>query len=279
MGVLELIKIIIIGITEGVAEWLPISSTGHMILVFELIKPNVSDEFLEMFLVVIQLGAIAAIPTLYFDRIIPCLKGKCLAQKRDVYQLWQRIAIASFPAVAVGFFVELVDLNEWLNSYITVAISLILYGVAFVALPKIISGRMTKPTKITIDNKDAFLLGMFQMLSIVPGTSRSGATMLGGMIIGKDAVVSTEFSFFMAIPVMLGASLLKIFKFFLSGSVLTAYECVYLAVGMLISYLVSIVSIRFLLNVVRRRGLLPFGIYRILLGIAVILVLAIKKCG
>ena len=273
----ELIKVIIIGITEGVTEWLPISSTGHMILLSELMKLNASDEFLEMFLVVIQLGAICAVPTLYHDRIFP--KGKDAGEKQAVYQVWYKVAIATVPAVLMGFLIEAFRFDDLLNDYIVVAVALVVYGVAYICLPKIMRGRTILRNDNSLSSKDAFVIGLFQTLALIPGTSRSGSTMLGGMIIGKDPVIATEFSFVMAIPVMLGASVLKIVKFFASGYSFCAWEVLCLLTGMIISYGVSIVSIRFLLSFVKRHGLHAFGIYRILLGVAVILIYVIKKCG
>ena len=277
MYLLELIKVVIIGITEGVTEWLPISSTGHMILLSELMRLDVSDEFLKMFLVVIQLGAICAVPTLYRERILPF--GKDAGKKRDVYQLWCKVVIGTVPALLAGFLIEASGLDVVLNSYIVVAAALVVYGVVYIYLPKIIRSRMGYFTDESLSAKDAFMIGLFQALALIPGTSRSGSTMLGGMILGKDPVSATEFSFVMAIPVMLGASVLKILKFFASGCSFGTWELFCLLVGMLVSYGVSIVSIRFLLSFVKRHGLRSFGIYRIILGTLVILIYVIKKCG
>ncbi len=269
MDLPELFKVIIIGIVEGVTEWLPISSTGHMILINEIIKLDVSDSFLEMFLVVIQLGAICAVPTLFYDKIFPL--GKSRDERRPVFELWKKVFVGIIPAVATGLIFEIFGIEEYINKYLVVATMLIIYGIAFLIMPKIISGRKNFSEKTELCIIDAFKIGIFQALSLIPGTSRSGATMLGGMALGYDAVASAEFSFFMAIPVMLGASLVKVLKFALSGFAPTAQELVFLTVGMAVSYAVSMASIRFLLEFVKKRGVRAFGIYRIVLGLIVII--------
>ena len=279
MGLLELMKVIIISITEGITEWLPISSTGHMILISELIKPNLSDSFIEMFLVVIQLGAIFAVPTLYFERIFPVGNKFDLEARHEVYSLWKKVIVGTLPTLFIGLLFELCDIDGMLKNNITVAIALIVYGIIYIVLPKIISSRKQYVADSRIGLMDALCIGAFQSLSLVPGTSRSGVTMLGGMILGKSAVASTEFSFFMAIPAMLGASVLKIVKFLSSGLALNTEEWTYLLTGVLVSYCVSIISIRYLLSFVKRHGLRFFGIYRIVLGFVVILFHIVKKCG
>ncbi len=277
MQLSELFKIIIIGIIEGVTEWLPISSTGHMILVNELISLEVSDAFLELLLVVIQLGAIAAVPTVFYKKLFPF--GKSREERHSVHELWGKVLVGMIPAVVLGFIFEMTGIDRYLDNYVVAAVALIIYGIAFLILPRIINGRNNILIKKEMSAADAFGIGMYQTLSLIPGTSRSGATMLGGMLLGYDAASSAEFSFFMAIPVMLGASGLKIVSFLLSGASPTSHELVILLVGMIISYLVSIASIRFLLDFVKGHGVRAFGIYRIILGAVVIFIFIAKKYG
>lgn len=277
MHLSELFKVIIIGIVEGVTEWLPISSTGHMIIVNEFVRLDVSDEFFEMFIVVIQLGAICAVPTVFHNKIFPFCKSK--EERGAVYELWKKVLIGIVPAVVIGLFFEIMNVDSYVNNHIIVAITLIAYGIVFLILPKIIRGRNDNILKTELTAGDALRVGLCQTLSLIPGTSRSGATMIGGMLLGYDVVLSAEFSFFMAIPVMLGASVLKVVGFVFSGFVLTPKEIFVLIIGTLVSYAVSIVSIRFLLDFVKHRGLSAFGIYRIILGVIVIVIFLIKKYG
>lgn len=265
---MEIIKAILFGILEGITEWLPISSTGHMILLNEFVTLNVSAEFWEMFLVVIQLGAILAVVLLYWNKIFPFhFKEKPVVQK-DIFVLWFKILVACIPAAVVGLaFDDVFDAlfyNPW-----CVAIALIVFGVAFIVIEN--HNKNTKP-KITqlsqITYKTALIIGVFQLLAaIFPGTSRSGATIVGALLIGVSRTVAAEFTFFLAIPVMLGASLLKLVKF---GFNFTGPEAVILLVGMVVAFVVSIVVIRFLMGYIKKHDFKVFGWYRIVLGIAVL---------
>ncbi len=268
MDIMEIIKAILFGIVEGITEWLPISSTGHMILLNEFVTLNVSAEFWEMFLVVIQLGAILAVVLLYWNKIFPFhFKEKPVVQK-DIFVLWFKILVACIPAAVVGLaFDDVFDAlfyNPW-----CVAIALIVFGVAFIVIEN--HNKNTKP-KITqlsqITYKTALIIGVFQLLAaIFPGTSRSGATIVGALLIGVSRTVAAEFTFFLAIPVMLGASLLKLVKF---GFNFTGPEAVILLVGMVVAFVVSIVVIRFLMGYIKKHDFKVFGWYRIVLGIAVL---------
>ena len=273
MEFLEILKAIFLGIVEGVTEWLPISSTGHMIIVDQLISLNVSEQFGKLFLVVIQLGAILAVAVTYFNRLNPFGKGKSEAERRSTLSLWGKVIVGAIPAAVAGVLLDdLLDaylMNEWV-----VAATLIIYGIAFIVIEhfKTRSGgeyRITSTDELTY--KDALRIGAYQVLSLIPGTSRSGSTILGGMLSGVDRKTSAEFSFFMAIPIMLGASGLKVLKFILSGMTATATELLYLALGMVVAFLVSLAAIRFLTDFVKRHTFAAFGVYRIILGAAVIL--------
>ncbi len=268
MSFLEIIKVIIIGIVEGITEWLPISSTGHMILIDELIKLDVTPEFMEMFLVVIQLGAILAVVCLYFHRLNPFSPRKNQQQKRDTFAIWGRVIVGCVPAVILGFL-----LDDWLNehfyNYQTVAVTLILYGIFFILLEN-----RNKTREFSVCNfkemtlKKAFAIGCFQCLSMVPGTSRSGSTILGAMLLGVDRKTSAEFSFFMAIPIMFGASLLKLVKF---GFSFTAAEIITLLIGMATAFIVSVLAIKFLMSYIQKKDFKIFGYYRIILGALVLI--------
>lgn len=270
MSFLELLKAILIGIVEGITEWLPISSTGHMILVDEFVKLNVSPEFLELFLVVIQLGAIMAVPVLFWNKLNPFSKKKSEAERKSTWSLLFKVAVGVLPAAVIGFlFDDLLD--KYLYNYIVVAIALIVYGVIFIFIEKMQSGKRYRIEDVNdLTYKDALIIGAFQMLSLIPGTSRSGSTIIGGMLTGVSRVASAEFSFFMAIPIMLGASLLKIVKFVMAGFSATGTEIAILLVGMFVSFIVSLFSIKFLMDFVKRHSFSPFGVYRIILGIVVI---------
>ena len=273
MRILEILKAIFIGIVEGITEWLPVSSTGHMILVDEFIHLDVSEEFLELFLVVIQLGAIAAVPILFFDKLNPFSKRKSSAERRNTWSLWFKVIVGVMPAALIGVFLD--DFfDEYFYNYIVVAITLIVYGVAFILIEKRknISNTTFRIERVEdLSYTDALKIGAFQVLSLIPGTSRSGSTILGGMISGVSREASAEFSFFMAIPVMLGASALKILKFILDGYTVTGAEIGLLLIGMAVSFIVSLFSIKFLMDFVKRHDFSPFGIYRILLGVAVLM--------
>ena len=277
MKLLEFLKAIILGIVEGITEWLPISSTGHMILLDEFIKLNVSDEFKEMFLVVIQLGAICAVPVFFFEKLNPFSKKKSEYEKKRTLGLWGKVIVGVIPAAALGLLLDDL-LDKYLYNYITVSITLIIYGILFIVVEKLKKGKEYRINDVyDITYKDALLIGSFQVLSLIPGTSRSGSTILGGMLTGVSRTASAEFSFFMAIPVMLGASLLKVVKFAVSGVSVSGLEISLLLVGIAVSFLVSILAIKFLMDFVKRHSFSPFGVYRIVLGIVVVAYFLIKK--
>ena len=269
MNLIELIKVLIIGIVEGITEWLPISSTGHMILVDEFIKLDVTDAFKEMFFVVIQLGAILAVVVLYFKKLMPFNKdaGKLQWDKKSL-MLWGKIIISCIPAAVIGLLFE-DTLDEVFYNSTVVSLMLIIYGVLFILIEK-------KHRNVTVDNidtmswKTAFAIGLFQVLSLIPGTSRSGATILGAMLIGTSREVAAEFTFFLAIPVMAGASALKILKYFMDGFSLSGDAMVILIVGMVTAFVVSILAIKFLVGYIKKNNFTVFGWYRIVLGIVVI---------
>lgn len=273
---LELIKAILIGIVEGVTEWLPISSTGHMILLDEFIKLDVSEPFLEMFMVVIQLGAILAVPILFFDKLNPFSKRKNEAEKKNTIKLWLKVIVGVAPAGVVGILID--DLAEhYLYNYVVVSLALIFYGIIFILIEKF-SARINRRIESVdaLSYGDALKIGMFQILSLVPGTSRSGSTIIGGLLSGVSRSASAEFSFFMAIPIMLGASALKVVKFLLDGFAVSANELLILLLGVITSFTVSYFSIKFLMDFVKRRDFKPFGIYRICLGAFVLLYFVVK---
>lgn len=275
----EVLKAIILGIIEGITEWLPISSTGHMILVDEFLRLNVSTEFKELFLVVIQLGAILAVPVIFFEKLNPFSKGKSQDEKKNTWSLWSKVIVGIIPAGLVG--VVLDDLiDEYFYNYIVVSIALIIYGIAFLLIERTKKARDNQYVIESVDAityKDAIKIGLFQTLSLIPGTSRSGSTILGGMLVGVNRTASAEFSFFMAIPIMLGASLLKILKFAVSGITATPSEIWLLIVGILVSFAVSLFAIKFLMDFVKRHSFSAFGIYRIALGVIVIIFFVIKS--
>lgn len=269
----ELLKVIVIGIIQGITEWLPISSTGHMILAEELLKLNVSDEFMEMFRVVIQFGSILAVVVLYFKKLNPFALSKSKAEKRDTWTLWFKVLVGIIPAGVVGVLLD--DwLDEHLYNYVTVAAALIVYGILFIIIEKRNKNR-SLPTKTLseLTYKKALAIGAFQMLSLIPGTSRSGSTIIGASILGCERPVAAEFSFFMAIPVMLGASLLKLVKF---GFDFTSTELVVMAVGVVTAFVVSVAAIKFLMDYIRKRDFSVFGWYRIVLGIIVLIWFAVR---
>lgn len=281
MFIVELLKTVILGIVEGITEWLPVSSTGHMILLNEFLQLNVSDEFMDMFLVVIQLGAILSVVVLFWNRLNFINPRKSEAEKRSILLLWTKILVGAVPAGIVGVIFEvLLDdfIDGYLYNYIVVAIALIVYGILFV----IIENR-NKDSRTIIDcvdalsYKDALKIGCFQILALVPGTSRSGSTMIGGLVSGVSRVATSEFSFFMAIPIMLGASGLKLLKFVIGGFVATGEEIIILIVGLAVSFFISLFSIKFLLDFVRRHSFKPFGIYRIVLGSVIVIYFLVKS--
>ncbi len=277
MEFIEILKSIILGIVEGVTEWLPVSSTGHMILFDEFLKLNVSPEFMEMFLVVIQLGAILAVPTLFFHRLNPFSGKKSTEEKKNTLSLWGKVIVGAVPAALVGLFLDDI-MEEYLYNYVVVAIALIVYGVLFIVVERIKSGKSYKVERAEdLSYTDALKIGAFQVLSLIPGTSRSGSTILGGMLSGVSRTASAEFSFFMAIPIMLGASGLKILKFLLGGFTASGAEIGLLIVGIVVSYLVSLAVIKFLMDFVKRHSFAPFGIYRIALGALVFVYFLVKE--
>ena len=272
MKFIEILKAIFIGIVEGITEWLPVSSTGHMILADEFIRLNVSDAFKEMFFVVIQLGAILAVPTLFFDRLNPISKKKSREEKKRTIDLWCKVIVGALPAAVAGLLLD--DfLDEHLYTPTVISIALIVYGIAFILIERM---KKVKANEFRVNDvseltyKDALTIGAFQILSLIPGTSRSGSTIIGGMLGGVSRVASAEFSFFMAIPIMLGASGLKILKFILEGATVSTFEIALLFIGIVVSYIVSVVVIKFLMDFVKRHSFSVFGIYRIVLGAVLI---------
>ena len=264
---MELIKTVILGVVEGLTEWLPISSTGHMILVDEFIKLDVSKSFMDMFLVVIQLGAILAVVVLNFEKLNPFAGYKNQAEKRATYRLWYKVIFACVPAGVIGLM-----FNKYMEEHFmtapVVATTLIFYGLLFIWIENYNKHRRPRINDLAnLDYRTAFIIGLFQVLSLVPGTSRSGATIIGGILFGTSRIVAAEFTFFLAIPVMFGASLLKMVKF---GLHYTGAEIVIMVVGMVTAFIVSILSIKFLLSYIKTNDFKAFGWYRIVLGIIVI---------
>ena len=270
---LEIIKAILMGIVEGVTEWLPISSTGHMILLEQIVKFNATEEFMSMFRVVIQLGAILAVVVLFWSKLWPFgIQHGRVISKPTVWQLWFKVVAATIPVLLIS------PLDDWMEAhfynYITVAAMLILYGVLFL----VIENRRSAPRVARLEQityKEAFLVGIWQMLAIIPGTSRSGATIVGGLLLGLSRACVAEFTFYLAIPVMAGASLLKVVKFVLSGVAMTGTEIAVLVVGCVVAFVVSLAAIRFLMDYVKRHNFKVFGVYRIVLGVIVLAVAAV----
>ena len=269
---MDIIKVIILGIIEGITEWLPISSTGHMILVNEFLKLNVTPEFMEMFLVVIQLGAILAVIFMFFKKLNPFKKDK--QERTDTINLWIKVIIGCIPAGIIGLLFD-DKIDELFYNATTVSITLIIYGMLFIIIENARKNKKSTTNSLhNITPKLALYIGLFQLLSLIPGTSRSGATILGGLMLGLDRSVAAEYTFFLAIPVMFGASLLKILKF---GLVFTTSEILILIVGMSSAFIVSILTIKYLLKYIKKNDFKIFGIYRIILGIIVILYFTIFK--
>lgn len=267
ISLIELLKVIILGVVEGLTEWLPVSSTGHMILVDEFIRLDVSTSFMDMFLVVIQLGAILAVVVLNIGKLNPFQKDKTKAERRAILDLWGKVVVACLPAAVIGLAFNKYMEEHFMNAPV-VAFMLILYGILFIVVERWNTRRTPRVESLeNLDYRTAFIIGMFQVLSLVPGTSRSGATILGGIIFGVSRYVATEFTFFLAIPVMFGASFLKLVKF---GWNYSGAELVILGVGMLTAFIVSILSIQFLLRYIRRNDFTAFGWYRIALGLVVL---------
>ena len=274
---IEVIKAILFGIVEGVTEWLPISSTGHMILLDEIVRLKVSPEFYEMFQVVIQLGAILAVVFLFFHKLNPFSVQKTVQERKSTWQLWFKVIVACLPSAVIGLL-----LDDWMDAHLynhaVVAIALIVYGVAFLCLER--DGKENRGrihSVYDIDYRTALLIGAFQCLALIPGTSRSGSTILGAIILGVGRAAGAEFSFFLAIPTMLGASALKLVKFLFSGVSATNLEIALLLVGCAVSFLVSLLVIRGLMEYVRKHSFRSFGIYRIVLGGVVLAWFLIQK--
>ena len=298
--IIEFLKALLIGIVEGITEWLPISSTGHMILVDEFVHLDVSDQFLALFLVVIQIGAILAVIIMYWNKLNPFSSTKTAYEKRATWHLWGMVVVGCIPAAIVGF-----ALDDWVNEHfynkVVVAIALIAYGVIFIFLERRNrekldhamrmyqrkarrNGRDASLERIDpdelvfdvtsvddIDWKMALKIGLFQCLAIIPGTSRSGSTIIGGMLFGCSRTAAAEFTFFMAIPVMLGWGLVKVVKFVLAGVAMTGTEIGVLIIGVVSAFIMSVVSIRFLMGYIKKNDFTVFGYYRIVVGIIVLL--------
>lgn len=264
----EVLKSGFLGVVEGVTEWLPVSSTGHMLLVDEFLTLNASDEFKRMFFIVIQLGAILAVTVLYFRRMIPVESDRGLRIKKQTVSVWLKVAVACVPGSAVtltaGDFVD-----SYLHTPQVIAFALIFYGLVFIFVESRLKGNNPRvDTLEEISFRDAFIIGLFQVLSIIPGTSRSGATVIGALAIGVSRVAAAEFTFFMAVPVMFGMSLLELLRF---GFVITAGEAVILASGAVTAFAVSLITVRMLIKYVSTKGFTVFGYYRILLGVCVLI--------
>ena len=270
---LDVLTVIILGIVEGITEWLPVSSTGHLILVGDVLQPGMSDAFMEMFNVVIQLGAIMAVVVLYFHKLNPFSKRKSKKQKLLTWQMWIKVLIASIPAAVIGLI-----FNDYLAAIfykpIPVAVMLIVYGVLFIIVENRNKGVRPKVTKISeLTIRMLLLIGVFQMLALIPGTSRSGATIIGALIIGVSRETAAEFTFFLAIPVMFGASFLKLVKF---GFHFTGAEFGLLMLGCVVSFVVSVVAIKFLMGYIKKHDFKVFGYYRIALGALILIVAAVR---
>ncbi len=271
---LEFLKVIFLGIVEGITEWLPISSTGHMILVEEFMELQVSPEFMEMFRVVIQLGAILAVVLLYFPKLWPFCSPKNGWIRKDTWALWFKVLVAVLPAAVIGIPFDDV-LDAMFYNYKTVAVTLIVYGVLFIVVENYNKKRTPKVTSLSeITYPLAIGIGIFQVLSLIPGTSRSGSTILGAILLGASRGIAAEFSFFLGIPVMFGASLLKLIKF---GFAFSATELLLLLVGMVTAFVVSILAIKFLMGYIKKNDFKPFGYYRIILGVLVLFYFIVMK--
>ncbi len=273
---IELLKAVLFGIVEGITEWLPVSSTGHLILLNEFVTLKVSEEFQSMFDVVIQLGAILAVIVLFFHKLNPFAPSKSKAEKQQTWSLWFKVVAAIIPSGVVG-----VLFDDWMDAHlhngIVVSVALIVYGIAFIMVERRNQGKFSRIVDDVhdIDYRTALMIGLFQCLSLVPGTSRSGSTILGAIMIGVGRSAGAEFSFFMAIPTMLGASAIKGLKFLLSGVEATGTEIGVLAVGCVVSFVVSLLVIKGLMEYVRKHSFSAFGVYRIVLGIVVLAYFAI----
>ena len=299
---IEILKALLIGIVEGITEWLPISSTGHMILVDAFVELDVSDSFLALFLVVIQIGAILAVIIMYFNKLNPFSRTKSDIEKRSTWRLWGMVVIGCVPAAIVGLL-----LDDWVNEHfynkVVVALMLIIYGVIFIILERrnrekleyVMFSRKRRGRPLTkeqaeramfrirtvddIDWKTALKIGLFQCLAIIPGTSRSGATIIGGMLCGCSRTAAAEFTFFLAIPIMLGWGLVKAVKFILAGVAMTLTEVVVLIVGIVSAFVMSVVAIRFLMSYIKKNDFEVFGWYRIIVGVLVLILFVLELVG
>lgn len=281
MFFVEIIKTVLIGIIQGITEWLPISSTGHMILFNALWPLDVPSEFWEMFSVVIQLGSIMAVVVLYFRKLNPFAPSKSAQEKKSTWSLWAKVLVGSVPAALVGLLInDFIDamlyegegeLYVRTGGALVIAAALIVYGLAFILIEKYKKGKNRCETVDGISYSTALGIGAFQMLALIPGTSRSGSTIIGSRLLGVSRVAAAEFSFFLAIPVMAGASLLKVVKFLLDGIFMTGELWAILAIGCVVAFFVSVAAIRFLTDFLKKHTFIPFGIYRIILGAAVII--------
>jgi undecaprenyl-diphosphatase len=265
MVFIELLKSVVLGIVQGITEWLPISSTGHMILVDEFMKLKMSDAFTEMFLVVIQLGSILAVIVLYWNKLLPFSAGRRFSWKKETLSLWLKILIACIPAVVVGFLInDYVD--ELFYNWQTVSAALIVYGILFIVVEAWNKSRPAVSDLEELDWKTALYIGLFQVLSLIPGTSRSGSTILGGILLGVSRKAAAEFTFFLSIPMMIGVSFLKLVKF---GLHFTGLEAAVLLTGVAVSFIVSMLAIKFLMGYIKKHDFKAFGWYRIILGAVV----------
>ncbi|MFD1472864.1 undecaprenyl-diphosphate phosphatase [Companilactobacillus mishanensis] len=274
---IEIIKTIILGIIEGFTEFLPISSTGHLYLADEFVKLNESPAFIHMFMVVIQFGAILAVILIYFHKLNPFSPKKNKVEKNQTWKIWLKVLIAILPSVVIGL-----PLNDWMDAHLTswqvISATLLIYGILFIVVENYFKNKTPQVTDLdSLSYKTALGIGLFQVLSLVPGTSRSGATILGGISIGTSRFVATEFSFFLAIPTMFGASLLKIGKYFHNGNTFTGDQTIILLVGTFVSFVVAYASIKFLLNYIKKNDFKAFGWYRIILAIIVIIYFGLLK--
>lgn len=267
---LEFLKVMILGIVEGITEWLPISSTGHLILVEEFVKLNASDAFKEMFNVVIQLGAIMAVVVLYFQKLNPFSPKKTKEENKQTIDLWLKVVVACIPAGVLGILLD--DwMDEHFHNYVVVSIMLVVYGILFIVVENWNKKNQSTVTELTnLSYKTALLIGAFQVLSLIPGTSRSGATIIGALLLGVSRYVAAEFTFFLAIPVMFGASAIKLLKFFMEGTGISGLEIALLGVGCVVAFVISIIAIKFLMGYIKKNDFKVFGWYRIVLGILVL---------
>ena len=283
---LEILKAIFIGIVEGITEWLPISSTGHMIIIDNYIQLAQDEYFKDMFFVVIQLGAILAVPLLFFNKLNPFSKKKSEEQRKSTLSVWLKVIVGALPAAVIGLLLDDI-LEKYLMTPIVIAIALVVYGVAFIVVERIKTKQQRRGVEYRVKDvadlsyKDALVIGSFQVLSLIPGTSRSGSTILGGLLTGVSRVAAAEFSFFMAIPIMLGASLYKMLKYVLyvadGVTSVDGLKIGVLLVGMTVAFGVSLAAIKFLMDFVKRHSFTAFGIYRIVLGVIVIGELIIRS--